>query len=166
MTFGQSQNNLWIDQPEAVAQLVMTRLRLNLGEWFLDTSDGTPWQTEVLGEQTRWTRDVVVKDRVERTQDVIGIVAYGSRMDPDQRAWSAAVAIDTIYGRVAVGAARLPATVPPLVPQGTAGGSLVNARALGLQGGTPLAATPADLTIMPRSDIKDFEIQTLVAGTW
>jgi hypothetical protein len=164
MTFGRSQGNLWINQPEGVAQLVMTRLRLGLGEWFADTSDGTPWVTEVLGERTRWTRDVVVRDRVERTQDVTGIIDYGSQMDVDTRSWTAAMRIGTIYGPVAVGLTKLPATVPPL-PSAVVTG-VINASQLGVVGGTRVTMVPADLTTGPRTDVTDFQIQTLQAGVW
>lgn len=113
-TFGQGQGNFWIDQPEAVAQSVNTRLRLNLGEWFANTEDGTPWTIAVLGERTRSTRDLIVRERVGTTEGVSEIAAYSSVVDADTRTWTATMTIDTIYGRVSITAAKLPATVPPL----------------------------------------------------
>ena len=165
MTFGQGQGNFWINQPEAVAQSVLTRLRLNLGEWFYDTSDGTPWNTQVLGERTQSTRDVVVTDRVQSTVGVQSIDTYGSVIDVNTRTWTAAMTLQTVYGPVALAAAKLPGIVPPL-PGAAPAGAAMAALGLGIQGGTALTMVPADLTQGPRSDITDFEIQTLNAGSW
>ena len=163
MTFGRGQGNFWINQPEGVAQLVLTRLRLNLGEWFADTADGTAWATQVLGVRTRATRDVVVQARVQTTPEVIAINQYFSTLDPNVRTWTAAMVIDTSYGAVALVTPGLPGTVPPLpvVPVVTR-----EATALGVEGGTPLSATPADLTKGPRANITDFVIQRVAAGSY
>ena len=162
MTFGQGQGNLWIDQPEGVGQLVMTRLRLNYGEWFVDLTQGTPWKTQVLGERTAATRDLVVRDRVLDTIGVTDIPTYGSRLD-DTRTWSVAMTVQTIYGPVALVAAKLPGSIPPLPPAAPTGVA-VAATALGIAGGTAITVVPADLT-EPHSNI-DFEIQALAAGSW
>src|SRR5438270_11050885 len=85
MMFGSGQSDFWRDQPEAVAQSVLTRLMLWYGTWFADMSEGTPWQTEVLGERTRQTRDVMLRTRVNETDGVSGIVQYASHTNPDTR---------------------------------------------------------------------------------
>lgn len=48
MTFGQGLANFARDA-QACVQNVETRLRSYLGEWFLDTSFGTPWMQDILG---------------------------------------------------------------------------------------------------------------------
>lgn len=164
MTFGQGQGNFWINQPEAVAQLVMTRLRLDLGAWFYDMSDGTAWKTAVLGERTQQTRDIIVIDRVRSTDGLEQIDSYGSRMDPNERTWDAAMQITTVFGPIAVVAPKLPGAVPPLVEQ--AGAAPTVATELGLLGGTPLTMTPADLVTTQNPNITDLSIQRLATGTW
>ncbi|HTB46489.1 MAG TPA: hypothetical protein VK741_22905 [Acetobacteraceae bacterium] len=162
MTFGHGQSNFWIDQPEGVAQSVMTRLRLNLGEYFADQTDGTPWNTQVLGERTAATRDIVVVDRVQTTPNVTTISAYNSVVDPNTRTWSAAMTINTAYGVAVLQAAKLPGAVPPLgVSLG--GRSML----LGIQGSlrTPLEMQPADLS-QSVAHISDFRITALDAGTF
>lgn len=166
-TFGQGQSNFWIDQPEAVAQSVFTRLMLFTGQWFLDLADGTDWQTQVLGERTRQTRDIVVRDRVLTTQGVAAMLSYGSVMDDDRRRWVAQMSIDTVYGPVALTAARMPAETPaipgidyPLAPK-------QQARLLGISSGvTSVDDRPADLTQPGTANIADFVIRTIDGGSF
>ena len=66
-SFGAQQADFFVDSPEGVAQAVQTRLGLFTGEWFLDTTDGTPWRTEVLGKYTQDSYDAVIKDRILTT---------------------------------------------------------------------------------------------------
>lgn len=100
-TLGSGQD--WhVNTPEAVAQAVLTRLRLNQGEWFLDTSDGMPWATEVLGKYTELTRDAVIKDRVLGTPGVTELLEYSSTFDGNTRALSVSMTISTAYGAATV----------------------------------------------------------------
>lgn len=100
-TLGSGQDWL-IDSPEAVAQAVRTRLGLNLGEWFVDTSDGMPWSTEVLGKHTALTRDAVIKDRILGTPGVTEITDYSSTFDGNTRRFSVTATISTAYGTATV----------------------------------------------------------------
>ena len=55
MVFGHGSDDYYIDRAEAVAQAVMTRLRLWRGEWYLDTDEGTPYLQEIFGRGTEST---------------------------------------------------------------------------------------------------------------
>ena len=98
--WGHGQADFWRDQPEAVAQLVQTRLGLWLGQWFLFSTDGTPYQTKILGKRTEATRDPLLQARILQTPGVQAIKQYSSALNRDTRAWSVRGLIDTIYGRV------------------------------------------------------------------
>lgn len=98
-SFGQGSTNFLVNSPEAVAQLVTTRLKLWTGEWFLDTTEGTPYQSQVLGTGTASTRDLAIRERILETQGVTGITDYASIVDPTTRAFTCAATIDTIYGQ-------------------------------------------------------------------
>ena len=50
--------------PDTVAQAVKTRLMLLRGEWFLDSTEGMPWQGEVLGKQPRASYDWAIRQRM------------------------------------------------------------------------------------------------------
>lgn len=97
--FGNQQADFWRDVPDAPAQAVKTRLHLQLGEWFLDLTEGTPWKTRVLGKYTRDTRNPVIQARVLGTRGVRRILSYGSQVNPDTRRFEVQVTIDTIFGR-------------------------------------------------------------------
>jgi len=102
MVFGGDQAAFFRDVPEAPAQACMTRLQLYLGEWFLDTSDGTPWKTKVLGKHTEATRDPVIRARILGTQGVSSISTYASQVNRDTRAFAAQANIETSYGPAVV----------------------------------------------------------------
>ena len=164
MTFGSGQMDFWIDQPEGVGQSIMTRLRLNEGEWFADLTEGTPWKTEVLGERTRWTRDVVVRERVDTTTGGSEILRYFSRLDVDTREWTAEITVNTVYGPVVVTTQRLSGEAPPLADGSRS--PFRKAYMLGIRGGTPLSSTPAFLLGEAETFITDFRIRRLEAGTY
>lgn len=98
MVFGYGQADFYVNQPEAVAQAVLTRLRLFTGEWFIDNTDGMDWSGSVLGNNTRSIRDAVIKSRILDTPGVKSIVGYQSTFDRATRKFSVAVVLNTIYG--------------------------------------------------------------------
>lgn len=97
MTFGQGDANFLVDSPEAVAQLVKTRLLLYLGEWFLDTTDGTPWLQKVIGKSTSSIYDRTIQDRILRTPGVKSIDSYQSILNRETRHLEFLVTITTVY---------------------------------------------------------------------
>lgn len=103
MTFGQGGSNYLQNTPATVAQAVMTRLKLIKGEWFLDTTDGTPYPTEVLGYGTKKLYDTAIRKRILGTQGVTSIVAYSSSVTG--RALSITATINTTYGQTTIEAA-------------------------------------------------------------
>lgn len=86
-----------LNSPAAVAQAVLTRLRLVEGEWFLDNREGTPYPSQVLGYATQGTRDLAIKERILGTQGVTEIIAYSSSVDRN-RTMTVFARINTIYG--------------------------------------------------------------------
>jgi hypothetical protein len=97
-SFGRGPVDFWRDVPDAVAQSVRTRLHLEQGEWYLDSQEGTPWRTQVLGKRTENTRDLMIQMRVTETPGVNELVSYSSDLNRDTRDFSVGLTIDTIYG--------------------------------------------------------------------
>lgn len=102
MVFGNGQADFWRDVPDAPAQAVGTRLRLISGEWFLDVSDGVPYQVSALGTGKRATIEPMYRDAVLNTPGVTGISAWSSNFDADSRTYSLVATIDTLYGTAAL----------------------------------------------------------------
>lgn len=126
MMFGHNAGDFWHNAPEGVGQSVKTRLLLFSGEWFLDTVEGTPWggfplnplvveQGQILAEQTEAMRDVAILSRVIATEGVLTVMNYNSQFDPDSRAFSVAMNLDTLYGPVSLFIAAQPNRAPVIM---------------------------------------------------
>lgn len=98
MNFGNQQADFYRDQPEAVAQAVLTRLRLWVGEWFLDTTEGTPYQQAMLGAHKSKTIEPAVRARILGTDGVTDIESLSLTIDPDSRKASISAVINTAFG--------------------------------------------------------------------
>lgn len=101
-TFGSGLQNFYIDTPAAVGQAAATRLRLWLGEWAFDTSQGTPYLDGILGKHTKDDADQTIQSQVLGTQGLTDIQKYESELDTEARNLSVQIKIDTIYGPTAV----------------------------------------------------------------
>lgn len=99
--FGQGAPEFLVDTPETVGQAVRTRLRLSQGEWFLDTTEGTPYATEILGAGTQPLYDSAIKERVLGTTGVTSIDEYASSLSQN-RALSVTMTISTLYGQATI----------------------------------------------------------------
>lgn len=90
------------NSPACVAQAVKTRLLLFLGEWFLDTSDGTPWFQSIVGKHPNTDPSTFVKQRILGTPNVISILSFTSSFDGPARKFSMTSTIATAYGNTTV----------------------------------------------------------------
>lgn len=97
-SFGNGQLDFWFNVPNAVGQNVKTGLMLFLGEWYLDTSQGTPWVQGVLGKNSQAMGDGTIQNQIINTQGVTDISSYASQRDNEKRSFSVQVSVDTIYG--------------------------------------------------------------------
>ncbi len=100
MVMGHGDADYLQDVPEAVAQAVVTRLRLLTGEWFLDLTEGTPYNPAVLGKHTATSYDFALRERVLDTEGVTEILDYESIFDGETRTLTVNIYIDTVYGPI------------------------------------------------------------------
>ena len=105
-SFGHGPLDYLPESAAAVAQRVRTRLDLWRGQWFADTSAGTPWETEILGKYTTGTRDLVLRSVILETAGVRSLLAYSSRVDRESRRLVVDARVDTIYGEASVSIER------------------------------------------------------------
>ena len=104
-TFGSGLANMLIDNPEAIAQAVQTRLKLWQGEFFLDITEGTPYLNGMVGKYTRDTIDQLIKNRIYETNGVLSIDLYSGLYDGNMRSYAVNVTIMTIYGQIQISGA-------------------------------------------------------------
>lgn len=108
-TFGQGSKNFLVNTAAAAGQAVETRLGLMRGEWFLDTTNGTPYSTQILGTGTKPLYDQAIRTRIMQTQGItnsgvknliISIVNYSSIVV--DRKLSVTATLNTIFGQVTI----------------------------------------------------------------
>ena len=91
------------NSPEAVAQAILTRLRLWQGEWFVNTDDGTPYMTEILGKRYQGKNsDTAIIKRILGTPGVQQIDSYSSSFNGDTRKLSFTATVSTAYGSTTI----------------------------------------------------------------
>lgn len=101
--FGQGRNDYLVDI-DAVGQVIETRLRLFLNEWWEDKADGLPMWQSFLGASgaKNHVRDRLLQERILGTQGVTGIESLLSVFDPITNSYEVQVIVNTIYGQVAL----------------------------------------------------------------
>lgn len=99
----------YVDVPQAVGQAVLTRLRLWLGEWFVDITDGTAYPTGVLGERYGKNPDAVIKRRILGTFGVQSLISYSSQFDGQKRVLTVNAMVQTIFSVTPI---QVSATLP------------------------------------------------------
>lgn len=98
MTFGHQQADFLRESPDTVAQAILTRLKLWLGEWFVDQTEGTPYQQAVLGKRTRASMEPAMRSRILDTPGVTEIVNFDLSINPDTRIATFHATVNTLYG--------------------------------------------------------------------
>lgn len=124
MTFGHGGRDFAVDSPTSVAQAILTRLLLFMGEWFLNTNDGMPWFQEVLGHPYRsGIPDAAIRQRIIGTPYTTQLLDYRSNYSSANRILTVSAKVFTAFGQVTrapVGALMTPSgdlVIPlPIVP--------------------------------------------------
>lgn len=118
-----NQSEFLVNSPQCVAQAIQTRLLLMQGEWFLDTTEGTSYATQILGPHTQATYDAAITNRILTTPGVLSLDSYTSLLQPD-RSLLVICTVTTQYGQVQVEAPLIQSTATVIT---TPGGQVVTA---------------------------------------
>lgn len=96
---------VWTYDKEAVAQTVATRLKLFLGEYFRDITEGLPWFEKedgsegILGKGFSLDQvESLIKRRIARTEGVVKLLSFNADFDQTNRRLSITVEVLTTYG--------------------------------------------------------------------
>jgi len=99
---GHGAADFYTDTPNAVAQSVVTRLRLWAGEWFEDVEEGTPYRQKVLGEYKLKTAGAAIKRRIAQTDGVSAVKDFSATFEPEIRKLTVSATIETIFGETSI----------------------------------------------------------------
>ncbi len=101
--FGLNQTGFYKDN-EAIAQAILTTLKLLKGEWWEDVEEGTPIFQSILGGKiqpdTREAVDLVIKERILSVDGVETILDYESNYNTVTREYTLNCDVSTIYGDI------------------------------------------------------------------
>lgn len=96
------------DGTDQTKQLICNRLRLYLGEWFLDTTQGTPWLQQVFVKNTdRALIDAALQDVILGTPGVVVLTQYQATAYPAERRYTVTFTVTTQTGGVQSGTASI-----------------------------------------------------------
>ena len=104
-TFGHGIND-YLTGREAVGQAIKSRLLLLYHEWWEDREDGLPLFEKILASSGREENlaavDIIIKDRIANTKDVLSIISFSSQFDRNSRDYKFTSNVDTVYGTLYV----------------------------------------------------------------
>lgn len=87
-----------------IAQTIKTRIRLYLGEYFRDITDGTPWFQSILGKGTSLAnKEATLRQRIVQTDGVLRLTKFETTFDIDSRKYSITVNVLTNDGAIELG---------------------------------------------------------------
>lgn len=98
-----TQGSMFLTGREEIEQTIKTRLRLFLGEYFRDITDGTPWFEQILGKGTTLSaREAALRNRIVRTPGVVRLTSFSTNFDLNTRTYSVTAGALTTYGLITV----------------------------------------------------------------
>jgi len=98
-----TQGSMFLTGREEIEQTIKTRLRLFLGEYFRDITDGTPWFEQILGKgSTLSAREAALRNRIVRTPGVVRLTSFSTDFDLNTRTYSVTAGALTTYGLITV----------------------------------------------------------------
>jgi hypothetical protein len=113
--WGQGQAN-FIADINAVAQIIATRLRLFLGEWFANTLDGTPYWQSILGKAVNvQVINSLLIARILATPYVSSVSNIDSTYNPSTFLYTFTVTVLTQFGALSV--TNIPNPPSQVLPQ-------------------------------------------------
>lgn len=99
--FGGNSNNFYTGAA-AVAQAILTRLRLLLAEWWEGQEDGLPLFERILGQRNREMAQKTILDRISKTPHVITVTSYNFEWNNEARSMILHATVETEYGQVTI----------------------------------------------------------------
>ena len=94
-----------VDQAAQVRQQLLIKLRLWVGEWFLDNEFGTPYLQEILGKQLTLSGAIAaLRTSILEVEGVRNITLFEYNFDSKGRSLQVNFEVETPYGLIEVSA--------------------------------------------------------------
>ncbi len=94
-----TRGKMFLSGREAIAQTIVTRLKLFLGEYFRDVNDGTPWFQNILGKFENINAvEALLRNRIARSPGVVRLLSFNMQFDLETRSLSIQTQVLTKYG--------------------------------------------------------------------
>tara|TARA_R100001244_G_scaffold44317_1_gene40280 strand:+ start:73 stop:441 length:369 start_codon:yes stop_codon:yes gene_type:complete len=95
--------SMFIYEREEIAQTCVTRLKLFLGEYFRDITDGTPWFQKILGKfESLNNIESILRNRIARTPGVVRLLSFNLDYDLQSRTITVSSYVLTQFGEAEV----------------------------------------------------------------
>jgi hypothetical protein len=92
-----------VDKAEQVRQQLLIKLKLWVGEWFLDTEFGTPYLQQILGKQLTLSGAIAsIRKSILEVDGVRKIVSFDYIFNNATRTLTVDFSVETPYGLVEV----------------------------------------------------------------
>jgi hypothetical protein len=92
-------NLVYVEGLDAIAQDCKTRLKFFLGEWFLDTRLGVPWYQRIIGEKPRLVAiKSILRKAILSTPGLLTVLDFQLDFDRSTRALSLSFRANTVEG--------------------------------------------------------------------
>ena len=101
VVFGQP-NDYYINTLQGMALLIKDRLNLWTGEWFQNTSDGVPYLTDMIQNNSLPLLEATIKKRILSTPNVTSIKSFQTNYNKNTRELILSITIITQFGDVTI----------------------------------------------------------------
>jgi hypothetical protein len=89
---------------EAVAQAILTKIKLLKGEWWEDVNEGTPLFESILGigavQGSKNAIDLIIRDRILSVENVETISYFKSEIDNASHTYMLYCDVETKFGKI------------------------------------------------------------------
>ena len=93
-----------VDDLDGLRQKLMIKLQFFYGEWYLDTTKGIKYYTDILIPNPELNKvQAILKAAITDTEGVNSLLSFDAKFDPSGRSLSVKFKADTVYGNLTIG---------------------------------------------------------------
>lgn len=94
-----------VDGADQLRQKLMIKLQFFYGEWYLDTTRGVKWYTDVLIKNPELSKiQSIIKAVITDTDGIVSLSSFDAQYDAAARSLTVKFTAQSIYGDISIGA--------------------------------------------------------------